>query len=212
MSSAFGALVTIESEHLPIRPPQMPKSFDQDASRERPVPALEFGDVEMLPIPISGRSSVSRDRIENVDEAQHGSSYMDRDNQRQGPISDQVQTIWYPYKNRFRVMAACLTAMANGMNDSAPGALIASLERYGGIGTLKSRTELKVCRDYNIAYGTVSIIFVCNALGFVAAAFFISVLSSRIGRAKCLMISEALLILGYTAIVTTPPFPVVCAS
>jgi hypothetical protein len=129
MSSAFGALMTIESGDLPIRPPQKPKSFDQDASRERPVP-LEFGDVEMLPIPISDHSSGSRDRIENVDEAQRISSDMDRDNQRQGPISDQIQTIWYPYKNRFRVMAACLTSMANGMNDSAPGALIASLERY----------------------------------------------------------------------------------
>ena len=132
MSSAFGALVTIESEDLPIRPPQQPKSFDQDASRECPVPALELGNVEMLPIPISDRSSGSRDRIENVDEAQRVSNDMDRDNQRQGPISDQIQTIWYPYKNRFRVMAACLTSMANGMNDSAPGALIASLERYEG--------------------------------------------------------------------------------
>lgn len=74
MSSAFGALVTIESEDLPIRPPQKPKSFDQDVSRERPVPALELGDVEMLPNPISDRSSGSRDRIENVDETQRVSS------------------------------------------------------------------------------------------------------------------------------------------
>jgi hypothetical protein len=132
MSSAFGALVTIESEDLQIRPPENPKRFDQDASCERPVPTPEFGDVEMLPIPSSGRSSGSRDRIENVDEAQRVSSDMVRDNQRQGTISDQIQTIWYPYKNKFRVMAACLTAMANGMNDSAPGALIASLERYEG--------------------------------------------------------------------------------
>ncbi|KUJ21658.1 MFS general substrate transporter [Mollisia scopiformis] len=113
----------------------------------------------------------------------------------QGHITEQVQTIWNPYKNRYRVLASCILSFANGMNDSAPGALIASLER-----------------DYNIAYGTVSIIFVCNALGFIAAAFFISTLSTRIGRAKSLMISEALLMIGYTAIVTTPPFGVVAAS
>ncbi|CZR56895.1 related to MFS efflux transporter [Phialocephala subalpina] len=113
----------------------------------------------------------------------------------QGQVTEQVQTLWSPHKNRYRVLAACLSSFANGMNDSAPGALIASIER-----------------DYNISYGTVSIIFVCNALGFVAAAFFINALAKRIGRAKCLMISEILLMLGYAAIVTTPPFGVVAAS
>jgi hypothetical protein len=43
--------------------------------------------------------------------------------------ADQMQTIWEPFKNRFRVLAACLTAFANGMNDSANGALIESMER-----------------------------------------------------------------------------------
>jgi MFS family permease len=67
-------------------------------------------------------------------------------------------------------------------------------------------------RDYNITYGTVSIIFVCNALGFIGAAFFISTLSNRIGRAKTLIIGQALLMLGYSCIVATPPFPLVAAS
>jgi len=43
--------------------------------------------------------------------------------------ADQMQTIWEPFKNRFRVLAACFTALANGMNDSANGALIESMER-----------------------------------------------------------------------------------
>lgn len=67
-------------------------------------------------------------------------------------------------------------------------------------------------RDYNITYSTVSIIFVCNALGFVAAAFFISTLSNKIGRAKTLVIGQVLLMLGYGCIVITPPFPAVAAS
>ncbi|PMD46062.1 MFS general substrate transporter [Hyaloscypha variabilis F] len=144
---------------------------------------------------IASRSSGHEDRVETASETRRGSSDEDRVHQRHGLISEQVQTIWNPYKNRFRVMAACMTTLGNGMNDSAPGALIASLESH-----------------YHIAYGTVSIIFICNALGFLAAALFISALSSRIGRAKSLMISEGLLILGYTIIITTPPFPVVCAS
>lgn len=46
---------------------------------------------------------------------------------------DQAQTIWEPYKNRFRVLAACLTAFGNGMNDSANGALIESIEKYRSV-------------------------------------------------------------------------------
>ncbi|KAH8668231.1 MFS efflux transporter [Tricladium varicosporioides] len=106
-----------------------------------------------------------------------------------------MQTIWNPYKNRFRVLGCCFTGFSNGMNDSAPGALLASIER-----------------DYKINYGTVSAIFVCNALGFIAAAFFVSSLTQRFGRAKALILSEALLIIGYIIIAITPPFPVVTIS
>lgn len=72
--------------------------------------------------------------------------------------------------------------------------------------------RLTTRRHYHINYGTVSIIFLCNALGFLAAAVFVSSLSKSLGRAKALVISEALLIVGYTIIVTTPPFGVVATS
>lgn len=42
---------------------------------------------------------------------------------------EQVQTISKPYKNRFRELSSCLTVFGNGSNDSAPGALIASIEK-----------------------------------------------------------------------------------
>ncbi|KAJ5376059.1 MFS general substrate transporter, partial [Penicillium cosmopolitanum] len=61
-------------------------------------------------------------------------------------------------------------------------------------------------------YGTVFVIFVCNALGFIAAAFFIGALSQKAGTAKVLIIAQALLILGYAVIIITPPFPAVAAS
>lgn len=67
-------------------------------------------------------------------------------------------------------------------------------------------------RHYEITYGTVSLIFVCNALGFITAAFFISSLSTKLGRAKFLIISQILLLIGYATIVTTPPFAAVAFS
>ncbi|TVY81696.1 Bypass of stop codon protein [Lachnellula suecica] len=112
-----------------------------------------------------------------------------------GVTVDQMQTIWNPYKNRFRVLAASLFSLANGMNDAANGALIESMEK-----------------NYSISYGTVATIFLCNALGFLTTAIFVSTLSQKIGRAKTLIISEATLMLGYTIIITTPPFGVVAFS
>ena len=52
----------------------------------------------------------------------------------------------------------------------------------------------------------------CTALGFVTAAFFINTLSTRIGRAKTLVIGQILLMLGYGIVIITPPFPAVAAS
>jgi fucose permease len=83
----------------------------------------------------------------------------------------------------------------NGMSDSAPGALIPYMEK-----------------DYNIGYATVSLIFVTQALGFIVAAFFTDAILNRLGRAKALMLSESLIIVGYVMIVCTPPFPVVVVA
>jgi Na+/melibiose symporter-like transporter len=55
----------------------------------------------------------------------------------------------------------------------------------------------------------VSTIFICNALGFIAAATYVNGLATKIGRGKTLMISEILLILAYAILAIMPPFGVV---
>ena len=57
-----------------------------------------------------------------------------------------VPTFWYPRMNRWRYVSACLEYFANGLNDSAPGALIPYIEQFYGIG-----------------YAVVSTIWICNA-------------------------------------------------
>ncbi len=42
---------------------------------------------------------------------------------------DVVPTVWEPYMNRFRLLAVCIAGFANGMSDSAAGALIPYMER-----------------------------------------------------------------------------------
>jgi fucose permease len=80
----------------------------------------------------------------------------------------------------------------NGMNDSAPGALIPYIETH-----------------YRIGYAIVSLVFVSQAAGFITAAFFTAALKGRIGQAKTLVFSELLMVISFVGLVCTPPFPVV---
>jgi len=70
----------------------------------------------------------------------------------------------------------------------------------------------QLLRYYDIGYALVSLIFVTTALGFVIAAFGVDALRARIGRARTMMIANAIIICSYIVIVNTPHFPVVVAS
>lgn len=102
-----------------------------------------------------------------------------------------IQTWNRPAMNRWRLLSACLVYFANGMNDSAPGALLPYIEQY-----------------YKVDYAVVSTIFISNAVGFILAAFFVHALDSRFGRARTLMFCEACVIAGYVMMTIPPPFPV----
>ncbi|KAK7549323.1 major facilitator superfamily domain-containing protein [Phyllosticta citricarpa] len=104
-------------------------------------------------------------------------------------------TFWNPPMNKWRVLCACVVYFANGLNDSAPGALIPFMEA-----------------SYHISYAVVSLIFVTNAAGFIASAFFTDVLLDKLGRASTLALGEAIMLLGYIILVCTPPWPAVVAA
>ncbi|KAJ6447210.1 MFS efflux transporter [Purpureocillium lavendulum] len=100
-----------------------------------------------------------------------------------------VATVWHPFMNRFRLLAMCLTNLGNALSDSAAGALIPYMEKHYGIG-----------------YGVVSLIFVGQALGFVAAALFLDALRERLGRARLLGLGQAMMTLAYVPLVAAAPF------
>lgn len=101
-----------------------------------------------------------------------------------------MPSFFYPSMNRWRVLAACLIYFGNGMNDSAPGALIPYIESW-----------------YHIGYAVVSLIWISNAVGFILAAFFADAILARLGRARSLMLSEAILATGTSILAAAPPFP-----
>jgi hypothetical protein len=160
---SFAAAISVESDQIPNPTPVHSAERTRCAS---PREADRPEDLEMYPMPTAecpsplANNGQAKTSLRN--EADPHSSTPPP-----GRASDLVQTIWNPYKNRFRLLASCMTVFANGMNDSAPGPLIASIERYRSPVPLPAKRL--ICphfRDYNIAYGTVSTIFVCNALGF----------------------------------------------
>ncbi|KAK5089162.1 hypothetical protein LTR05_003386 [Lithohypha guttulata] len=101
----------------------------------------------------------------------------------------------YPYMNRWRILATCIAFFVQGMNDSATGALLPYMERY-----------------YHISHAIMSLIFVANACGFIAAGPVCHILNNRFGRARVLSSCTILNTLAYTAIVCQPPFPVVIVA
>lgn len=106
--------------------------------------------------------------------------------------TDVVQTLSNPPMNKYRLLSACLMNLGNGLNDSAPGALIPSIEKH-----------------YSIGYAIVSLIFVANAVGWISAAPITHALLGRIGRARMLALAQSLMLAGYIILVCTPPFPIV---
>lgn len=95
-------------------------------------------------------------------------------------------------KTKWRLLSCCLISLGNGMNDSAPGALIPYIEKH-----------------YDIGYAVVSLIFVTNALGFISAAPFTHAIEHRLGRWKSYAFAMSLLAGSYAIIICQPPFPVV---
>lgn len=108
---------------------------------------------------------------------------------------DALQDLWDPYMNRFRLLSACLTNLMNGMSDSASGPLLPHMETY-----------------YHIGYAVVSLIFVGQAVGFVAGAALIDPLRHRLGRGRTLALSQLIMVAGYVTIACTAAFPAVVVA
>ncbi|KUJ16132.1 MFS general substrate transporter [Mollisia scopiformis] len=200
-SHAFGAFIDVETSSLsdqrhtiPIAPQKaLPRVYHSVHSIPDPVELdnLQWGTKLNTPTG-SGAVSPSGHQTPRVP--------MDLESRPTTPKNEQdgadaLQSFSYPPMNRFRMLSVCLMNFGNGLNDSAPGALIPYIEKH-----------------YSIGYAVVSLIFVTNAIGFISAAFIVDALRAQLGRAKTLMMAQSLMTCGFVLIVCTPPFPVVVVS
>ncbi|KAH6673976.1 major facilitator superfamily domain-containing protein [Plectosphaerella plurivora] len=109
--------------------------------------------------------------------------------------AEPLQSMWDPYMNRWRLLAACLMNFANGLHDSSPGALIPYMEKY-----------------YDIGYAVVSLIFVGQAVGFIFAALFMDPLRARLSRAHLQIVGQTFMVSAYLPLIVGAPFPAIVVS
>jgi Na+/melibiose symporter-like transporter len=108
------------------------------------------------------------------------------------PALSELPSVRYPRMNRWRLVACCIGFFTQGLTDSATGAVLPYIQDH-----------------YRIGFAIVSMIFVANAVGFVAAAPFVHMLQEKFGRSKVLASCGVMNVLAYVSLVCQPPFPVV---
>ncbi|PTD01390.1 hypothetical protein HYE67_006124 [Fusarium culmorum] len=193
-ASMLSGLVAVE--------PALAKSRDKDLYRPLTAPPKT---IPRMPIGVSQRESfelhdipIRDDRTRDAYSANASNDLeMSRPNTPDSntEVVEVLSTFWNPFMNRFRALFGCLAQLGNALSDGAAGALIPYMEKY-----------------YDIGYGTVSLIFVGQAIGFIAAAVFLDVLRAKLGRAKLLGLGQALVTLAYIPIICGAPFGVVVVS
>lgn len=196
MARPFGSIINIESE-LPIAGPAAVLSKDAHSLPDLPT-AYELDELSRISnalqkgpkgpsIPSTPSGAQTPGSPPDVEMSRPASPMHD--------AFDVLQTLTKPPINKWRVLSCALSNFGNGLNDSAPGALIPYMEQ-----------------DYHIGYAVVSLIFVTNAVGFLSAAPLVQAVQARFGRAKTLAFAQVIIATGYVMLVTRPPFPVVVVA
>ncbi|KAI0533617.1 major facilitator superfamily transporter [Xylaria digitata] len=186
-ATLFQALVRVESDSLPQAPQRaVPRTYPAVPQRDN--------DVELKPLtrpsaPTPSNVSTPREErdLEMSAPATPGEPLADPMN-----AFEALPGLTDPPMNKFRFAACCTQNFLNGINDSAPGALIPYIEKY-----------------YNIGYATVSLIFIGNALGYIAAAPLVDAIRMRLGRAKTCSLASVSMALGFIPLVAAAPFPAI---
>ncbi|KAI0393500.1 MFS general substrate transporter [Xylariaceae sp. FL0594] len=213
--TAFRTLVRVESGSLPQAPKKVvARTYaavpqrDEDDGPSLMSKSAGVSTIPLTPLSLSSPSSSSRvstpgverdlerssvavipAKIEDQDEAPSPDPAPGRvsDGPAHAEASQLLRTLNDPPMTKYRFAAVCAQNLLGGLTDSAPGG--------GGY--------------YNIGYAVVSLIFVGQALGFIAAAPFVDTVRRRLGRARTLGLGDSLMVLGFIPFLCAAPFPVI---
>ncbi|KAK1755389.1 MFS general substrate transporter [Echria macrotheca] len=94
-----------------------------------------------------------------------------------------------------RLLAVCFMSFTNALSDTAPSALIPTLEK-----------------QYDTTSALLYLLFVANALGFITGAIFLEGITECLGRARTFALGQLLAVAGYLPIAFVAPFPIFMLS
>lgn len=132
-SYAFGAFIDVESsnksQERQIVPP--PKAFARTSSVqdriEHPIELADFNKIQNGPS-ASGHATPSGTQTPHTPSELEMSRPATPRNEED--VVEAMQSFSSPPMNRFRMLSVCLLNFGNGLNDSAPGALIPYIEKF----------------------------------------------------------------------------------
>ncbi|KAI0332815.1 MFS general substrate transporter [Cubamyces sp. BRFM 1775] len=111
------------------------------------------------------------------------------------PAISAAQKAVYERKSWLHFLALCFCVFCNGWNDGTTGPMLPRIQDH-----------------YHVGFAVVSLLFVCNTIGFISGAFANIHLTDKYGFGKVLVAGSALQIVAYTIISPAVPFPLMCAA
>ncbi|KAH9941583.1 MFS general substrate transporter [Epithele typhae] len=102
-------------------------------------------------------------------------------------------------ENKRRVLlnfvTLCICVFMNGWNDGTNGPMLPRIQEY-----------------YHIGYAVVSLIFVCNTIGFISGAVANVWLTDKFGFGKVIVFGSLCQLVSYGMIIPAGPFPLMCIA
>ncbi|EIN13101.1 MFS general substrate transporter [Punctularia strigosozonata HHB-11173 SS5] len=98
-------------------------------------------------------------------------------------------------QGRVHFVVLCWVLFLNGWNDGSAGPLIPTIQRV-----------------YHVDFAIVSLIFVCNCVGFIAGALANVWLADRVGFGKAMFLGASSTTIAYAIQAPAPSFPVLAAA
>lgn len=126
-ASMFRGFVQVQQASLPESPSEelyrpltaparaVPRTYPGAPQRE----SFDYHRISNMSPPVSG-TTTPREEMDIE---------MSRPSSPAAPSVEVVPTVWEPYMNRYRLLAAFLASMGNALSDSAAGALIPYMEK-----------------------------------------------------------------------------------
>ncbi|KAH9847459.1 MFS general substrate transporter [Lenzites betulinus] len=111
------------------------------------------------------------------------------------PAISAAQKAVYKRKSLIHFLALCCCVFCMGWNDGTTGPMLPRIQA-----------------NYHVNFAVVSLLFVCNTIGFISGAFANIYLTDKFGFGKVLVMGSLCQVVAYGMLSPAGPFPLMCAG